>query len=134
MARRRRKGKYTQQGEAALEEIEAHQRSWIVIPLGEAHEEDDMVVVKAPRFQNRAGQGLVSLVGKEQTFNLCLDEFGSEAWRLFDGERTVGEIADHMAKTAEDERAVSLQRLLMFLRDLTRAGVVRVVTLEKLDE
>lgn len=132
--KRKGKGKYTEQGELALEQIEAHQRSWIVIPKGEAYEEEGLVVVKALRFQNRAGQGLVRLAGKDQTFNLRLDEFGSKAWYLFNGQRTVGEIADAMAEASGDERAISLQRLFMFLRGLNRAGVVKVVTLEKLDE
>lgn len=130
MARRRR-SKYTVAGAEALAEIEAHQRSWIVIPVAEHYEEEGMVVIRAPKFQNRVGRGLVKLMRKGQEFNLHLDEFGSKAWHLFDGRRTVGEIADLMAEGTDDEPNIALTRLIMFLRNLKSAGVVRVVTLEK---
>ena len=130
MARRRR-SKLTAQGEAALAEIEARQRSWVVIPMAEHEDVDGLVVIRAPRFQGRAGRGLVRVLKRDQHFNLHLDEFGSRAWRLFDGERTVGEIADVLAEEAGDEPALALQRLMMFLRRLKSGGLVRVVTLEK---
>lgn len=128
---RRRKSKYTAQGEAALAEIEEHQRSWVVIPVAEHYEEDGQVVVQAPRFQGRIGKGLVKILKRDQVFNLHLDEFGSAAWRLFDGKRTVGQITDRMAESTGDEATIALTCLIMFLRSLKSAGVVRVVTLEK---
>jgi len=130
MARRRR-SKLTAQGEAALAEIEARQRSWVVIPMAQHEDVDGLVVIRAPRFQGRAGRGLVRVLKRDQHFNLHLDEFGSRAWRLFDGERTVGEIADVLAEEAGDEPAIALQRLMMFLRRLKSGGLVRVVTIEK---
>lgn len=33
---------------------------------------------------------------KMATKKICLDEVGSFAWRLFDGERTVGEVAEEL--------------------------------------
>jgi hypothetical protein len=128
---RRRKSKYTASGEAALEEIEEHQRSWVVIPVAEAYEEDDLVVIRAPRFQSKVGKGLVKVLKRDHEFNLHLDEFGSDVWRLFDGQRTVGEITDLLAQQTGDERKIAMVRLIMFLRTLKGAGVVRVVTLEK---
>ncbi len=131
MARRRR-SKYSAAGKAALDDIEAHQRSWVVIPLAQHYEDEDgMVVLRAPRFQGRMGKGLVKVLKKDPEFNLHLDEFGSEAWHLFDGKRTLGELADHMAERAGDEPRIALTRMLMFLRSLKTAGVVRVVTLER---
>jgi hypothetical protein len=132
MARRRR-SKYSDAGKAALEDIEAHQRSWVVIPMAEHRMDGDLVVVRAPRFQNRVGRGLVRLLRKDPEFNLHLDEFGSEAWLLFDGHRNLGEVADHMAERADDEPRIALTRLLMFLKGLKTAGVIRVVTLERAD-
>lgn len=130
MARRRR-SKLTAQGEAALAEIEARQRSWVVIPMAQHEDVDGLVIIRAPRFQGRAGRGLVRVLKRDQHFNLHLDEFGSRAWRLFDGERTVGEIADVLAEEAGDEPVIALQRLMMFLRRLKSGGLVRVVTIEK---
>jgi hypothetical protein len=132
MARRRR-SKYSAAGKAALDDIEAHQRSWVVIPMAEHMMDGELVVVRAPRFNNRVGRGLVRLLRKDPEFNLHLDEFGSEAWLLFDGRRTLGEVADHMAERADDEPRIALTRLLMFLKGLKTAGVIRVVTLERAD-
>ncbi len=132
MARRRR-SVYSEAGQAALDEIEAHQRSWVVIPTAEHIEDGDRVVIKAPRFQGRLGKGLVNILRRDPEFNLHLDEFGSEAWLLFDGSRTLGEVADHMAERAGDEPRIALTRLIMFLRTLKTAGVVRVVTLERVE-
>jgi len=128
---RRRSSRLTAQGEAALAEIEARQRSWVVIPVAEHEDVEGLVVIRAPRFRGRTGRGLVRALKRDQHYNLHLDEFGSRAWRLFDGERTVGEIADVLAEEAGDEPAIALQRLMMFLRRLKSGGLVRVVTLEK---
>jgi len=128
---RRRRSKYTAEGEAALAEIEAYQRSWVVIPMVEHFEEEGLVVLKAPKFQNRVGKGMVNLMRKDQEFNLYLDEFGSRAWHLYDGRRTVGQIADQMAEGTDDEPNLALARLVMHLRSLKSGGLVRVVTLEK---
>ena len=131
MARRQKKSKYTASGEAAMDEIEEIQRSWVVIPVAEAYEMDGVVVLKAPRFQTRVGKGLVNILKRDQEFNLHLDEFGSQAWKLFDGKRTVGEISDLLAEEAGDESRISSVRLLMFLRSLKTAGVIRVVSLRR---
>jgi hypothetical protein len=128
---RRRKSRYTAQGEAALAEIEENQRSWVVIPVAEAYEEDGLVVVRAPRFQTRVGKGLSNILKRDPEFNLHLDDFGSEAWRLFDGQRTVGDISDRMSEGTGDEPRIAMVCLIMFLRNLKSAGVVRVVTLER---
>ncbi|UCC92424.1 MAG: PqqD family peptide modification chaperone [Thermoplasmata archaeon] len=129
--RRRPKSQYTAAGQAALADIEAQQRSWVVIPVAEAHEEEGLVVIRAPRFQNRLGRGLVNVLKRDPEFNLHLDEFGSEAWRLFDGRRNVGEISDTLAERAGDEPEIAMTRLMMFLRSLKSTGVVRVVTVER---
>ena len=73
----------------------------------------------------------MKILKRDQVFNLHLDEFGSAAWRLFDGKRTVGQITDRMAESTGDEADIALTCLIMFLRSLKSAGVVRVVTLEK---
>jgi uncharacterized protein with GYD domain len=130
---RRSGSRLSDHGRAALEEIEERQRAWVVIPVADSQEVEGLVVVRAPRFQGRLGRGLVKTLKRDQEFNLHLDEFGSRAWRLFDGERTVGEIADVLADEAGDEPALALARLLMFLRRLKSGGVVRVVTIERME-
>ena len=133
MGRRRKEG-LGDKGQEALSDIEARQRSWVVIPLAESREVDGHVVVMAPKFKGRAGRAMVRLFRQPQEANLHLDEFGSEAWSLMDGERNIGQIADAMVERFGEGAEPALQRLLMFLRSLQNAGAVRVVTLEKAGE
>lgn len=118
------------EGEAALRSLHARQRSWVAIPLAEWREEEDLIVIAAPRFKGRLGKGLVEVLGKDQTYNLLLDEFGSFVWRLIDGERTLGEITDTTIEQMDAEEETALQRLLMFLRSLQNMGAIKVVIFE----
>ena len=127
----RPKSKYARQGEAALRDLERRRRTWVPVRLSDSLEEDGRVIVLAPRFQNRLGKGLVRLAKRDQSFRLRLDEFGSEAWRAIDGERTVGEIADSMRESYGDRAEPAEERLVEFLRRLHNAGVVLVTTGEK---
>lgn len=129
MARRGRRGRASA-GSATLEEIRARQRSWVAIPEAGWHEEEGLVVIEAPRFRGRAGRRLVDLLGREQTYNLRLDEFGSFVWRLIDGSRDLGQIADATMEHLGAEEDTALQRLVMFLRSLKNLGVVNVVVRE----
>ena len=127
MARRRRKKGLSAEGEAALKEIFARQRTWVVIPQAEWFEEDGLVVVRAARFERRPGKALVSALKRDPEYNLRLDEFGSFVWKLIDGERTVGDIAGATVEEMGAEEVTAQQRLIMFLRSLNNVGVVRVV-------
>ena len=131
MPRRRRKpGKWEQEGIAALEDIEARQRSWVPARRADHRLEDGRVVVMAPKFRNRLGKRMVSLMRKDQEYNLRLDEFGSTVWDLIDGRHTVGQIAEGLADRFGEEAQPALPRLLMFLRSLQTAGVIKVTTFE----
>jgi len=103
----------------------------VPVRLSDSLEEGGRVVVLAPRFRNRLGKGLVRLARRDQSFRLRLDEFGSEAWRAIDDERTLGEIADLMRARFGDRAEPAEERLAEFLRRLHGAGVVLVTTDEK---
>ncbi len=118
------------EGEAALRDLRARQRSWVALPLADWREEEDLVVIAAPRFKGRLGMGLIEVLGKDQSYNLRLDEFGSFVWRLIDGERTLGEITDATIEHIDAEEETALHRLLMFLRSLQNMGAVKVVIFE----
>jgi hypothetical protein len=127
MARRRRRSGLSAEGAEALRDIHARQRTWVVVPEAEWFEEDGLVVVRAPRFKGRAGKTLVGVLGRDQEYNLRLDEFGSFVWRLIDGERTVGELSDATVEGMGAEEETAHHRLVMFLRSLNNMGVVRVL-------
>jgi hypothetical protein len=129
MARRgKRPGKWQAEGQRAVEDIEALQRSWRVVRTAEHVEEDGLVRVLAPKFRGRLGKRMVDLAGKPQTYSLNLDEFGSAVWHLIDGERDVGAIADALAERFGEEVEPVLPRLLHFLRSLRNTHVVEVAT------
>ena len=138
MARKRTKKKtkkkknkgLSAEGEAALRDLRARQRSWVALPLADWREEEGLVVIAAPRFKGRLGKGLVEVLRRDQTYNLQLDEFGSFVWRLIDGERTLGEITDATIEHIDAEEETALHRLLMFLRALQNMGAVKVVIFE----
>ena len=138
MARKRTKKKtkkkknkgLSAEGEAALRDLRARQRSWVALPLADWREEEGLVVIAAPRFKGRLGKGLIEVLRRDQTYNLQLDEFGSFVWRLIDGERTLGEITDATIEHIDAEEETALHRLLMFLRALQNMGAVKVVIFE----
>ncbi len=138
MARKRTKKKtkkkknkgLSPEGEAALRDLRARQRSWVALPLADWREEEDLVVIAAPRFKGPLGKGLIEVLRRDQTYNLKLDEFGSFVWRLIDGERTLGEITDATIEHIDAEEETALHRLLMFLRALQNMGAVKVVIFE----
>jgi hypothetical protein len=129
--RQRREGRWAAEGRAALGELVERQRSWVPVPLAEHVVEEGLVIVLAPKFQNPVGRAMVGLARKDQEYRLHLDEFGSAAWELIDGRRSVGQIADALADTFGEKVEPGVPRLLKFLKWLGNAGVVRVTTPEK---
>jgi len=64
------------------------------------------------------------------TPRLKLDETGTFAWRLFDGETTVGEVAAALRETHGESAEPVEQRLGAFVRLLHREGLVRYAELD----
>ncbi len=77
MARKRTKKKtkkkknkgLSPEGEAALRDLRARQRSWVALPLADWREEEDLVVIAAPRFKGRLGKGLIEVPQADQSVN-----------------------------------------------------------------
>lgn len=130
MARRRRPGKLAQEGQRAVAERKRISRSWVPVPLADSVEDGGTVTVMAPKFQGRLGKGMVSLARVPQTYRLNLDEFGSAVWRLIDGRRCVGDIADALVERFGEDVEPALPRLLSFLRSLRNTGAIEVTTRE----
>ena len=56
------------------------------------------VTLKMPRFKSRVGRWFCRQIKKEPTVNVNLDKYGSEAWKLCDGERTVRAIGKALSE------------------------------------
>ena len=62
------------------------------------------------------------LIKKSNVSDLELDEMGSMVWQLCDGTKTVYDIALAMMERFNDTEQNSIDRLIMFLRYLSRRG------------
>lgn len=62
------------------------------------------------------------LIKKPKVSDIELDEMGSMVWQLCDGTKTVYDIALAMVKRFNDSEQNSIDRLIMFLRYLSRKG------------
>ena len=62
------------------------------------------------------------LIKKSKVSDIELDEMGSMVWQLCDGTKTVYDIALAMMERFNDTEQNSIDRLIMFLRYLSRRG------------
>lgn len=69
-----------------------------MIPLRsyEWEEKEGTISIKVPKFRSKLGDKFCGLIKKERTYKVNLDEYGSYAWKLCDGKRTVREIGDSL--------------------------------------
>ena len=62
------------------------------------------------------------LVKKSPSITLDLDEMGSRAWLLIDGQKSVYEISKEINQDGKDTPEEALRRLVAFLRFLAKKG------------
>ena len=62
------------------------------------------------------------LIKKSKISDIELDERGSQVWQLCDGTKTVYDIALAMMERFNDTEQDSIDKLIMFLRYLSRSG------------
>jgi hypothetical protein len=77
----------------------------------EEDEKKGTVIVKMPRFRSRLGKKFCSLIKKDQTYNVKLDEKNSFIWKLCDGKRSVREIAKSVFDKYGEEVEPLYQRI-----------------------
>ena len=66
-------------------------------------EDDEIVLVKVPRFRGKVGQKFCDVIKKEQTYDVKLDKYGSDVWRMCDGKNTVRAIGLALKEKYGDE-------------------------------
>lgn len=62
------------------------------------------------------------IMKKSNVNDIELDERGSMVWQLCDGTKTVYDIALAMTKTFNETEQISIEKLIVFLRYLSRSG------------
>jgi len=94
-------------------------------------------VIKHQQWENDAGRVTLHittkdpvkkfagwLVKKSPVTTLDLDEMGSKAWLLIDGEKSIYEISKEINKDGKDTSEEALRRLVTFVRYLAKKGWV----------
>lgn len=82
-------------------------------------------VVLTKRKMGAVGTRVLRALRLPHTLTIRLDPLGSEAWRLLDGDRTVGEVAEAIQARHPDEEDVP-RRLGQFLSTMVSNGLVRL--------
>lgn len=67
------------------------------------------------------------LVKKDNLSEIVFDEKSSLAWILIDGRRSIHDIALEMAKGLGDTEEVAIERLVMYIRYITRKGWIKFI-------
>lgn len=94
-------------------------------------------VIKHPQWENNAGRVKLILttrdpikkfagwlVKRSPESTLDLDEMGSKAWLLIDGEKSIYEISKELNQDGKDTSEEALRRLVTFVRYLAKRGWV----------
>lgn len=101
------------------------------------YEENDngLVDVLVPKFTDSVfGRILQPRLREERKYiRANLDEIGSEVWRLLDGKKKVGDIAEKLDAKLGEKIAPVHERLTKFFTQLYRNGFISFYELEKGD-
>ncbi len=93
--------------------------------------ESGMIDVLVPKFKNELLKKIFIPSNKSQYIRANLDEFGSETWKLIDGENKVSIIADTLNDKFGEKIQPVHQRLTMFLTNLYRNGFISFIEIER---
>ncbi len=91
-----------------LDMIPGRVHEWVEEKVeGEGEVGEVRVRVKVPRFKSGVGKRFCKWLKKSPTYDVKLDRYGSEAWKLCDGINDVGTIAESLLeKFGEDVEPV----------------------------
>jgi hypothetical protein len=97
------------------------------------HEMNDngLIDVLVPRFKNKFFKKFFIPSSKSPYIRANLDEFGSETWKLIDGQHRVSAIADILNEKFGEKIHPVLDRLTMFLTNLYRNGFISFIEIER---
>ena len=84
--------------------------------------EGELSVITFPRFKNKFFQRFVT-IEKSKLIRVRLDEHGTAVWKLIDGKRTVGKIAELLAEHFNHEENYEY-RITQFVAHLFKQGFI----------
>lgn len=74
----------------------------------------DVVHITVPKFQNSLGKKLCKILRRQDTFQADMDKIGSFVWKNCDGNTTVGVMLNALKEKFPDEQNIE-QRFFHFL-------------------
>lgn len=99
-----------------------------VVPYISEHitteKEGDLSVVTFPRFRNKFMQKFFVPRGKSANIHIKLEEHGTAAWDLINGERTVKEITELLAEHFNNEENYQY-RITTYITQLYTNGFIK---------
>ena len=96
--------------------------------------EDGLVTILAPREAGKIMKVLLGGRAKRKVTKWALDDIGSAAWNLCDGEKTVGQIGEIMREDFGEKIEPCFDRLGLFFGQLEGARYIEYQDLESLRE
>jgi hypothetical protein len=93
----------------------------------DAERDGEFVVLLRPRFQRGLLKRWLQPRLRRPHLRVRLDEVGSFVWDRCDGNTTVAEIAESLAAHFGDRVNHALERLTIFVTQMQRGGVIRLL-------
>ena len=91
--------------------------------------DDDLVIIKVPKFKSSFGKSFCRLLRKDNAFTANLDKLGSLIWKHCDGRNTVKDILEIIKKEFPKEENID-QRLFLFLRQIKSLNYIDFKTIQ----
>ncbi|MDQ1266834.1 MAG: hypothetical protein QG635_1987 [Bacteroidota bacterium] len=89
--------------------------------------DDGLFDVLVPKFNNKTLEKLLIPSSKSPFIKANLDEFGTAAWRLIDGNNKVKSIADMLLEEFGEKIQPVYDRLTLFLTNLYKNGFIHFI-------
>lgn len=98
---------------------------------GESVDENNIVTVLIPKFNNRFAVRFVLPYMQYKFFKIKLDEFGSATWLLIDGKRNVGEIGTELIKKFGDKIQPVEERLTRYFTGIYEQRLITFLEIQE---
>jgi len=98
---------------------------------GESVDDNEMVTVLIPKFNNRFAARFVLPYMQYKFFKIKLDEFGSATWLLIDGKRNVGEIGTELIKKFGEKIQPVEERLTRYFTGIYEQRLITFLEIQE---
>ncbi len=95
--------------------------------------DDGLIDILVPRFTDKILSKIIQPRLKNPHIRANLDELGSAAWLVIDGNRKVGEIIELLDESMGEKIQPSQSRITLFLSYLHRNGFINFKEFNKVD-